>query len=123
MGSSEMASRRDLELLHHCEGLTKQFGVSLFAAIKEWASARKVAGEISIPDAVRFYIASRRGLLAVKSIKEVAHDIVESRRVSGVTDHCVYNCKDYTKQINLVIFQCVHSLVLLTESFRTRWRF
>ncbi len=36
-------SKRDLELLWHCECLAKQYGVSLSTAIDEWASARKAA--------------------------------------------------------------------------------
>jgi hypothetical protein len=36
------ATRRDLEMLRHCEGLAKRFGVTLAAAIDEWVSARCV---------------------------------------------------------------------------------
>ena len=48
-------TRRDIEMLRHCEGLARQFGVTLVAAIDEWASARKTAGPIPLSDAVRFY--------------------------------------------------------------------
>jgi integrase len=91
-------SKRDLQLLSHCEGLAKQFGVSLSVAIEEWASARKAAGDLAISDAVRFYVASRTDLLAVKSIKEVAAEFVESRRTLGVSEIYVRNCTAYTKR-------------------------
>jgi hypothetical protein len=92
------ASKRDLELLHHCEGLAKQFGVSLSAAMEEWVSARKLAGEVSISDAVRFHAASRGDLLVVKSVKDVAAEFVTSRRTLGLSEHYAKNCDNYTSR-------------------------
>lgn len=87
------ATKRNLELLHHCEKVASQFGVSLTAAMDEWASARRTAGdEIPLSDAVRFYAANRTVLSAVKTVEEVAAEFVESRRVSGVSSVYVRNC-------------------------------
>lgn len=91
-------SKRDLELLHHCEGLANQFGVSLSAAIEEWVSARKLVGEITISDAVRHHAASRADLLAVKSIKDVADEFVTSRRVRGLSENYINNCRNHSKR-------------------------
>jgi hypothetical protein len=53
------ATKRDLEMLRHCESLAGRFGVTLAAAIEEWAGARQVAGDIPLSDAVRFYQTNR----------------------------------------------------------------
>ncbi len=87
------ATKRNLELLRHCEKVAASFGVSLTAAMDEWASARKTAGDdIPLSDAVRFYPANRSILSAVKTVEEVADEFVESRRVSGVSAIYVRNC-------------------------------
>ncbi len=87
------ATKRNLELLRHCEKVAEKFGVSLTAAMDEWASARKTAGDdIPLSDAVRFYAANRSILTAVKTVEEVAAEFVESRRLSGVSDHYVRAC-------------------------------
>ena len=92
------ATRRDLDILRHCERTAKEFGVSLTAAMDEWASARKAAGEITLSDAVRFYAANRIDLLAVRTITQTADEFVESRRGSGVSDIYVRNCKASLKR-------------------------
>jgi integrase len=90
------ASKRDLELLGHCEALALRFGVSLSVAMEEWAGARKIAGGVAIADALRSYMASRGALSGVKSIKLVADEFVESRRISGTSLIYVRNCKAHT---------------------------
>lgn len=90
------ASKRDLELLKHCEGLARQFGVSLSVAVEEWASARKIAGKISIADALRGHMESLTNLTAVKSIKQVSAEFVESRRIRGTSKIYLRNCKAHT---------------------------
>lgn len=90
------ASKRDLELLEHCEGLARQFGSSLSVAVEEWASARKIAGEVSIADALKGHMASLTNLTAVKSIRQVAAEFVESRRIRGTSKIYVRNCKAHT---------------------------
>jgi len=95
------ATKRNLELLRHCEKVAAKFGVSLTAAMDEWASARKTAGEdIPLSDAVRFYAANRSILTAVKTVEEVADEFVESRRVSGVSAIYVRNCTLNLKRFN-----------------------
>ena len=79
------ASKRDLELLWHCESLAREYGVSLSAAIEEWAGARKIVGEVAIFDAVRSHMVSRGELSAVMSIRQVAAEFVESRRIRGTS--------------------------------------
>ena len=95
---NDEATKRDIELLRHCEGMAKRFGVTLAAAMDEWASARKTAGEIPIADAVRFYAASRADLIAVRTIAQVADEFVESRSASGVSDVYVVSCKHHLKR-------------------------
>ena len=92
------ASKRDLELLWHCEGLAKQYGVSLSTAIDEWACAKKAVGVVAISEVVRSYMASRGDLMAVKSLKEVAAEFVESRRIRGTSKIYVRNCMAHTKR-------------------------
>ncbi|MCP5535370.1 MAG: tyrosine-type recombinase/integrase [Akkermansiaceae bacterium] len=99
--SGTEATKRNLELLRHCEKVASQFGVSLTAAMDEWASARKTAGdEIALSDAVRFYAANRSILTAVKTVEKVVDEFVESRRVSGVSDVYVRNCNLNLKRFN-----------------------
>jgi len=87
------ATRRDLEMLRHCEGLAKRFGVTLAAAIDEWVSARSVVEGITLSDAVRFYQANRTDLLAAKTTAQVAAEFVQSRATSGVSDAYVNGCR------------------------------
>ena len=96
--ASDEVTKRKLELLRHCERKAQEFGVSLNAAMDEWASARKAAGEITLSDAVRFYAANRIDLLAVRTITQTADEFVESRRGSGVSDIYVRNCKASLKR-------------------------
>jgi integrase len=96
--ASDEVTKRELELLRHCERKAQEFGVSLTAAMDEWASARKAAGEITLSDAVRFYAANRIDLLAVRTISQTADEFVESRRGSGVSDIYVRNCKTSLKR-------------------------
>jgi integrase len=93
-------TKRELELLRHCERKAQEFGVSLTAAMDEWASARKAAGEITLSDAVRFYAANRIDLLAVRTITQTADEFVESRLGSGVSDIYVRNCKASQKRFS-----------------------
>ena len=97
LSSCDEATKRDIELLRHCERTAQGFGVTLAAAIEEWSSARKTAGEIPIADAVRFYAANRADLLAVRTIAQVVNEFVESRLASGVSDIYVRNCRNQLK--------------------------
>ena len=98
--TGDEATKRDIELLRHCEGLAKKFGVTLAAAIDEWVSARTAVVGITLSDAVRFYQANRTDLLAVKSIVQVAEEFVESRRASGVSAIYVRNCRDHLNRFS-----------------------
>jgi hypothetical protein len=61
-------TKRDIEILRHCERLAKNHGVSLVAAVEEWDSARKTAPDIPISDAVRFYATNRPDLVPSRSV-------------------------------------------------------
>ena len=98
--ANDEVTKRDLELLRHCERKAQEFGVSLTAAMDEWTSARKAAGEITLSDAVRFYAANRIDLLAVRTITQVADEFVESRRGSGVSEIYIRNCKTSLKRFS-----------------------
>jgi integrase len=87
------ATRRDLDLLRHCERTAKEFDVTLAAAIDEWASARKTAGEIALSDAVRFYAANRADLVAIRTTVQVAAEFVASRESTGVSDAYVRSAR------------------------------
>jgi len=82
-------------LLRHCEQVAQEHGVGLAAAIDEWASARKAAGEIPLADAVRFYRANRKDLLIPRTLAQVAEEFIESRRANGSSEIHVRNCRDY----------------------------
>ena len=96
--ATDEVTKRDLEILRHCERTAQGFGVSLAAAIEEWASARKTAGEIPIADAVRFYAANRADIIAVRTIAEVAKEFVDSRKGTGVSDIYIRNCTNNLKR-------------------------
>jgi integrase len=93
--AADEATRRDIDLLRHCEQVAREHGVGLAAAMDEWASARKAAGEIPLSDAVRFYQANRKDLLIQRTLAQVADEFVESRRANGSSEIHVRNCKDY----------------------------
>jgi len=96
-GSSvtDEATKRDIDLLRYCERTALGFGVTLAAAIDEWASARRAAGEIAISDAVRFYQANRKDLLITRTLEQVVGEFIESRRSGGSSEIHVRNCRDY----------------------------
>jgi integrase len=91
-------TKRDMELLRHCEQTAERHGVTLAAAIEEWSSARKLAGSSALSDAVRFYQANRLDLLPIKPITEVVEEFITSRRARGVTDSYVTRSRDYLKR-------------------------
>ena len=96
--AGDEATRRDLEILRHCEGQAKRFGVTLAAAMDEWVSARTAVEGITLSDAVRFYQANRKDLLAVCSISRAADEFVESLRSKGVSDIYVRNATTSLKK-------------------------
>ena len=93
--AGDEVTRRDIDLLRHCEQVARENGVSLAAAMDEWASARKAAGEIPLADAVRFYRVNRKDLLIPRTLCQVAEEFIESRRANGSSEIHVRNCKDY----------------------------
>lgn len=94
-GPVDKVTKRDIELLRYCERTAEEFGITLAAAIEEWSSARKVAGEIALSDAVRFYQANRTDLVPSRSLEQVVSEFLESRRASGVTKTYVQRSKEY----------------------------
>ena len=88
------ATKRDLEILWHCERQAARFGVTLAAAIDEWVSARSVVVGITLSDAVRFYQANRDDLNAAMTVAQVVDDFVKSRAASGVSPAYVNGCQD-----------------------------
>jgi integrase len=97
------ATRRDIDLLRYCERTATQFGVTLAAAIDEWASARRTAGEVPLSDAVRFYAANRADLFPVRSNLQVAAEFIESLKRKGVSGiyvrNATSNLKRFTKAV------------------------
>jgi len=79
------ATRRDIELLRHCEHLAASFGVSLAAAMDEWKSARQVAGGLPIADAVRFYAANRPDSVEARTVPQVVREFLSLKQSSGVS--------------------------------------
>ncbi len=92
------ATKRDLELLWHCQRQAEKFGVTLAAAVDEWVSARSAVEGITLSDAVRFYQAHRTDLLAVCPINRAANEFVESLRSKGVSDIYVRNASASLKK-------------------------
>lgn len=96
--SGDEVTRRDIDLFRHCEQVAREHGVGLAAAMDEWASARKVAGEIPLSDAVRFYQANRADLFAVRTSVQVAAEFVVSLKRKGVSDIYVRNATSSLKR-------------------------
>jgi integrase len=90
-------TRRDIEILRHCEGLARRHGVELVAAVEEWASARKSAGPIPLADAVRFYAANRTDIFPSRTVAQVADEFVESLRAKGLSATYVRSAKLHLK--------------------------
>jgi integrase len=84
--AGDEVTRRDIDLFRHCEQVAREHGVGLAAAMDEWASARKAAGEIPLSDAVRFYQANRADLFAVRTNLQVAAEFIVSLKRKGVSD-------------------------------------
>lgn len=101
--AADEATRRDIDLLRHCERVAMEHGVSLAAAMDEWASARKAAGEIPLSDAVRFYQANRADLFAIRSNVQVAAEFVGSLKRKGVSDIYVRNATSSLKRFTDVM--------------------
>ena len=85
------ATRRDLDILRHCERTATEFGVTLAAAIEEWASARRTAGSVPLSDAVRFYATNRADLFPTRSNVQAAAEFSVSLKRKGVSDIYVRN--------------------------------
>ncbi|NQX00576.1 site-specific integrase [bacterium] len=94
------ATRRDLEMLRHCESLAARFGVGIAAAMDEWVSARGAVEGITLSDAVRFYQANRTDLFAVCPISRAADEFVASLRSKGVSDIYVRNSGHHLKRFS-----------------------
>jgi len=97
------ATRRDLDLLRYCERTAQEFGVTLAAAIEEWASARRTAGDVSLSDAVRFYAANRTDLIPARNNVQVAAEFIASLKRKGVSavyvSHATNNLKRFTQAV------------------------
>ncbi len=104
-GSTEAceATRHDIELLQYCERAVSEFGVTITAAIQEWVSARRTAGDIPISDAVRFYAANRSDLFATRSNSQVSAEFIQSLKRKGVSDlyvrHATLNLKRFSDSL------------------------
>ncbi len=85
------ATRRDLDILRHCERTATEFGMTLAAAIEEWASARRTAGNVLLSDAVRFYAANRADLYPTRSNVQAAAEFSVSLKRKGVSAIYVRN--------------------------------
>ena len=85
------ATRRDLDILRHCERTATEFGMTLAAAIEEWASARRTAGSVPLSDAVRFYATNRADLFPTRSNVQAAAEFSVSLKRKGVSDIYVRN--------------------------------
>ncbi len=90
---TDEATKRDIELLHHCERAAKEFGVTLSAAMDEWTSARRTAGDVSLSDALRFYQANSKDITATRTIIQAADEFIKSRRAIGVGATYIKNSK------------------------------
>ena len=85
------ATRRDLDILRHCERTATEFGMTLAAAIEEWASARRTAGNVLLSDAIRFYAANRADQFPTRSNVQAATEFVVSLKRKGVSAIYVRN--------------------------------
>jgi integrase len=83
------ATHRDIEILQHCEALVRPFDTALVAAVEEWATARKAAPEVSLSDAVRFYVSNGPDRFPDRTTTQVAAEFVTSLERKGVSDSYV----------------------------------
>jgi integrase len=88
-------THRDIEVFRYCERKSRELGVPLVAAIEEWSSARKIAGEVALSEAVRLYLEKCADLVPVRSLEQVVLEFLESRRASGVTKAYVQRSREY----------------------------
>ena len=65
--------------------------MTLAAAIEEWASARRNAGNFPLSDAVRFYGANRADLFPTRSTVQAAAEFSVPLERKGVSDIYVRN--------------------------------
>ena len=99
-GVSADACLRDIEMLRHCEDATREFKVSLIAAVEEWASAKRLVDGASLTEAAQFFAKHRTDRMPQRSLAEVADEFIESRIASGVTAHYIQCVKSSLKLFN-----------------------
>lgn len=78
LATGKEATHRDIEILQHCEELVRPFNTALVAVVEEWATARKAAPEVSLSDAVRFYLTNGPDRFPNRTTAQVADECVVS---------------------------------------------
>lgn len=86
LATDKEVTHRDIEILQHCEELVRPFNTALVAVVEEWATARKVAPEVSLSDAVRFYTTNGPDRFPNRTTAQVAAEFVASLERKGVSD-------------------------------------
>ena len=76
---------RDIEIHRHCERLVEPFGVALVAVVEEWVAARKIAPDVAISEAVRYFADNGPGRFPDRTTAQVANEFVASLENKGMS--------------------------------------
>jgi len=86
---------RDIEIHHHCERLVEPHGVALVAAVEEWAAARKMAPDVSISEAIRYYVTNGPDRFAERTMAQVSAEFVASLVAKGMSKAYVSSSRNH----------------------------
>ncbi len=105
LATGREATHRDIEILQHCEEVVRPFDTALVAAVEEWATVKKAAPEVSLSDAVRFYVTNGPDRFPNRTTAQVAAEFIASLEQKGVSDSYVSCAPDPYTQIQPVLSQ------------------
>ncbi len=100
------ASFREIEILRGCEARVAEFGLTITAAIEEWAAARRVLRGLGIVDAARAYADSHSGIKAI-TLGEAADLFVASREAAQLSDTYIKGLRCYFKSLKRQLGPCL----------------
>ena len=100
------ASFREIEILRGCEGRVAELGVTLTAAIEEWAAARRVLRGLGMLDAARAYANSHTGIKSI-TLAAAADLFVASREAAQLSDTYIKGLRCYFKSLKRQFGPCL----------------
>ncbi len=97
------ATHRDIEILQHCEDLVRPFETALVAAVEEWAMVKKAAPDVSLSDAVRFYVTNGPDRFPNRTTTQVAAEFIASLERKGVSDSYVSCARGHLEKFSAAV--------------------